>query len=429
MSFKDLHYNIKIRIVTQFFTTFAHMMVMPYLTVYFAQKVGQTVTGYMLVSLVFIGVAGGMIGGFLSDRIGRKRLMVIAEFGTGIAFLIIAFLNSPWLDAPYLTYLVFIFSMFFGGVLGPVSQAMVLDVTSSENRRYVFTLLYWIGNMSSGIAGIIGAIFFYEYLFQLFLGIAVVSLLSAAITQLLITESYILSSPEPTDNQSKEKDSIWKNYAVVFRDRVFVMFLLAGVLVLSLEEQLTNFLAIHFAEEIQSQSFIDILRWDIDVDGVLMLGILRSENTFLVVFAAGFITWLVKRWSNKAVLWVGLSIYTIGYALFTMFELPWVLIAVMVVVTIGELMYVPIRQAMLGELAPDHARSSYLAIHQMVFYIAMLVAAVDIIIGSYVPAWMMGVKYFLFGATGLMLFLKVDKRIQEKKSALKQVEGKKSVSV
>lgn len=112
-----------------------------------------------------------------------------------------------------------------------------------------------------------------------------------------------------------------------------------------------------------------------------------------------------------------------------MFELPWVLIAVMVVFTIGELMYVPIRQAMLGELAPDHARSTYLAIHQMVFYIAMLVAAVDIIIGSYVPAWMMGVKYFLFGATGLMLFLKVDKRIQEKKSALKQVEQNKRVSV
>ncbi|WP_377890935.1 MDR family MFS transporter [Alkalihalobacillus sp. R86527] len=426
MAFKELHYNIKIRIVTQFFTTFATMMVMPFLTVYFAQKVGQTVTGFMLVSLVFIGVAGGMIGGFFSDRIGRKQLMVGSELGTGIAFFIIAFLNSPWLDAPYLTYAVFIFSMFFGGVLGPVSQAMVLDVTNSENRRYVFTLLYWIGNMSSGIAGIIGAIFFYEYLFQLFLVIAIVSFLSAVITQLFITESYIINTPK-SDTTNKEKDSIWKSYKVVFRDRVFMMFLFAGILVLSLEEQLTNFLAIHFAEEITSQSLISFREWDIDVDGVLMLGILRSENTFLVVFAAGLITWLVKRWSNKAVLFVGLSLYTAGYALFTMFQLPWVLIAVMVIVTIGELMYIPVRQAMLGDLAPDHARSSYLAIHQMVFYIAMLVAAVDIIIGGFVPAWMMGVKYCLFGGVGLLLFLKVDKRIQEKKESMK-VEDERRVS-
>ncbi|WP_270180811.1 MDR family MFS transporter [Alkalihalobacillus sp. CinArs1] len=412
MSFKNLHYNIKIRIVTQFFTTFATMMVMPFLTVYFAQKVGQTVTGFMLVSLVFIGVAGGMIGGYFSDRIGRKRLMVGSELGTGIAFFIIAFLNSPWLDAPYLTYAVFIFSMFFGGVLGPVSQAMVLDVTNSENRRYVFTLLYWIGNMSSGIAGIIGAIFFYDYLFHLFLVIAIVSFLSALITQLFITESYIIDSSKA---ETTNKGSILNNYKIVFRDRVFMMFFIAGILVLSLEEQLTNFLAIHFADEITSQSLISFREWNVDVDGVLMLGILRSENTFLVVFAAGLITWLVKRWSNRTVLMVGLSIYSIGYALFTMFQLPWVLIAVMVVVTIGELMYIPVRQAMLGDLAPDHARSSYLAIHQMVFYIAMLVAAVDIIIGGFVPPWMMGLKYVLFGGVGMLLFLKVDKRIEEKK--------------
>ncbi len=406
MSFKQLHPNIKIRLFTQFFTQFANMMVMPFLTVYFAQKVGQTVTGLMVASLVFVGIAGGMIGGFFSDRIGRKRLMVWAEIGSGIAFFIIAWFNSPWLDAPYLTYSIFIFGMFFGGLLGPVSQAMVLDVTTSANRRYVFTLLYWIGNMSSAIAGIIGAILFQHFLFQLFLAIAAVSFLSAAVTQLFIKESYTRSPTEESSPQSKS--NIWSNYKDVFKDRAFLMLLFAGIFILSLEEQLTNFIGIHLAKSIDSQSLVSFRSIDIEVDGVLMLGILRSENTFLVVFAASFITWLVKKWRNKSVLLIGLIMYTVGYALFTMIQSPWILIGLMVMVTIGELMYIPVKQSMLGDLAPDDKRSSYLAIFQFTGYIAMLVAALGVILSGFVPAWVMGVKYLVFGIAGLILFLKVD---------------------
>jgi len=415
MSFRELHPNIKIRLFTQFFTQFATMMVMPFLTVYFAQKVGQTVTGLMVASLVFLGISGGMIGGFFSDRIGRKRLMVWAEIGSGISFFIIAWLNSPWLDAPYITYSIFIFAMFFGGVLGPVSQAMVLDVTSSENRRYVFTLLYWIGNMSSAIAGIIGAILFQNFLFQLFLGISAVSFISAFITHLFITESY--TKPSPEESTSQNKSSIWSNYKNVFQDRVFIMLLFAGILILSLEQQLTNFIGIHLAETIHSQKLISLGEINVEVDGVLMLGILRSENTFLVVFAAGFITWLVKKWQNKFVLLVGLSIYTAGYALFTVVGAPWLLILLMVLVTVGELMYIPVKQSMLGDLAPDDKRSSYLAIFQFTEYLAMLVAALGVILSGFVPSWGMGLKYALFGTAGLILFLKVDGSIKREREA------------
>lgn len=418
MSFQQLHPNIKIRIFTQFFTQFANMMVMPFLTVYFAQKVGQTVTGLMVVSLVFLGIAGGMIGGFLSDRIGRKRIMVWAEIGSGVAFFIIAWLNSPWIDAPYITYSIFIFAMFFGGLLGPVSQAMVLDVTSSENRRYVFTLLYWIGNMSSAIAGIIGAILFQNFLFQLFLGIAGVSFISAMITQFFITESYSKPSTESTSTQTKS--SIWVNYKNVFKDRAFVMLLFAGICILSLEEQLTNFIGIYLAENIEPQSLFSFRTIDIQVDGVLMLGILRSENTFLVVFAASLITWLVKKWSNKFVLLIGLSIYTVGYALFTVMQSPWFLIILMFLVTIGELMYIPVKQSMLGDLAPDEKRSSYLAIFQFTGYISMLVAALGVILSSFIPAWLMGVKYLVFGLTGLYLFLKVDTLLRRKQTSTEE---------
>ncbi|MGV2622434.1 UNVERIFIED_CONTAM: MFS transporter [Halobacillus marinus] len=420
MSFNQLHPNVKIRVFTQFITQFSNMMVLPFLTVYFAQKVGETVTGLMVASLVFFGIAGGIIGGFYSDRIGRKRLMVWAEIGSAFTFFIIAWLNSPWLDAPYLTYSFFIFGMFFGGLIGPVSQAMVLDVTSSEHRRYVFTLLYWVGNISSAVAGVIGAVLFQQYLFQLFLGIAGVSLLSAVITQLFITESYIKPHQELQPSVQKIQPTIWNNYKVVFQDRVFLMLLFAGICIYSLEEQLTNFLAIHFVQTIEAQPLLSFSSINVEVDGFLILGILRSENTFLVVFAAGFLTWLVKKWRNKAVLLVGLIPYTIGYSLFTVVDSPWLLIVLMAVVTFGELLYIPVKQSMLADLAPDDKRSSYLAVFQFNGYIAMLVAALGVLLSGFVPAWLMGMKYLVLGAVGLVLFLRVDThltRTEEKEEA------------
>ncbi|WP_079478586.1 MFS transporter [Halobacillus salinus] len=409
MKFRDLHPNLKIRMVTQFVSQFAHLMVMPFLTVYFAQKVGETTTGLMLVSLVFVGIAGGLIGGHFSDQWGRKKLMVSAEIGTGIAFLVIAGFNSPWLDLPYATYAVFILVMFAGGVLTPVSQAMVLDVTTEDSRRYVFTLLYWITNLSSAIAGVIGAVLFQQYLFELFIAISAVSFLSALITLFFILETYTKSHQENT-----QPVSMIKNYQVVFLDKLFLAFLAAGVCILSLEEQLTNFIAIHLADTIESEPLFLWGEGAVMVDGVHMLGILRSENTLLVVFATGLIAWAVKKWSDRFILWVGLSIYSIGYAVFTWTDQPWILIISMVAVTVGELMYIPVRQAMLGKLAPDSARSSYLAVHQFIYYIAMLIGAVDIMLSAIMPAWAMGVKYLLFGGAGLTLFLFVNKRMEEK---------------
>ena len=70
MSFKQLHPNVKIRVFTQFFTQFSNMMVLPFLTIYFVQKVGQTVTGTMVISLLLFGISGGIIGGFFPDPLG-----------------------------------------------------------------------------------------------------------------------------------------------------------------------------------------------------------------------------------------------------------------------------------------------------------------------------------------------------------------------
>nr|WP_235918165.1 hypothetical protein [Paenibacillus lutrae] len=92
-----------------------------------------------------------------------------------------------------------------------------------------------------------------------------------------------------------------------------------------------------------------------------------------------------------------------GYSYLVVGSSPWALILLMLVATIGELIYVPIKQAFLVNIVPDHARSSYMAINGMLYSGAHFVCAINVIIGGFLPAWGMGILIFFTGCTGMML--------------------------
>lgn len=52
MSLAELHANVKVRIIVDFLTGTAMMMVIPFLAIYFSQRVGQTVTGFLFVCVI-----------------------------------------------------------------------------------------------------------------------------------------------------------------------------------------------------------------------------------------------------------------------------------------------------------------------------------------------------------------------------------------
>lgn len=100
MKFFNLHPNVQLRLAVQFLTALATSAVLPFMAVYFAGRVGQTIVGFMLVTIVLSGIIGGFIGGFYSDKIGRKKLMMVADTVTVLMFVCIAFVNSPCTTLP-----------------------------------------------------------------------------------------------------------------------------------------------------------------------------------------------------------------------------------------------------------------------------------------------------------------------------------------
>lgn len=138
----QLHRTIKIRLLLQFATNLATMAITPFLAIYFSNLVGSAITGILIIVVLCSGLAGGLCGGFWSDKIGRKKLMIIAEVGMAITYLLIATVNSSWIVMPYVSFILFVVNMFFNGIYIPVSSAMIYDIVQEVERRFVFTVMY-----------------------------------------------------------------------------------------------------------------------------------------------------------------------------------------------------------------------------------------------------------------------------------------------
>ena len=85
--------------------------------------VGIIISANSLTSLIF-----GPIWGRLSDKYGRRPILVISQAGTGIAFILLASSNTV-----YMVIVARLLDGVFGGQL-PIIRAIVSDITTPYNR-------------------------------------------------------------------------------------------------------------------------------------------------------------------------------------------------------------------------------------------------------------------------------------------------------
>lgn len=418
MHFRDFHPNVQIRIVVIFVSELMFSMIIPFMAVYFAGRLGATSTGILLVISIVAGTVGGIYGGYYADKTGRKKLMLLAELLTLLAYAGMAVFNSPWMNSTAVTFVMVVLISVCSGVYGPASDAMLLDVTHPEQRKFMFSMIYWSKNLSIAIGGAVGAILFGDYLFELFIASVIVTTLTFLVTLLFIEETYFptKTSAELEKRKLNGFQDLLLKYRSVSKDRTFMLFVLASLLFVSVEFHLTNYIGIRLTEQMSERPFLSIGNWAFSIDGLKMLGFLRTENTLLVVLLSIFVIKVMQKYNDRRVLLVGLSIYILGYSLLSYSLQPWVLIALMLIATWGEVMYVPVCQAYMGDITPEHARSAYMAVFHMLYKGAMLIGAIGVSLGGILPDWSMTVLIFITGCSGLVLVYTILPRLDERKA-------------
>ena len=411
MNLLKFHKNIKIRLLESFLSSSIGSMIFPFMAIYLSRHFGVKQAGLLLLINVFIGIILNFFGGYFSDQFGRKKIMVFAETLRLFAFITMMFCNSPWLSSPIITFFMMTVNSICWGLAGPANQAMLIDVSKPEERKLMYSIMYWSNNLSIAIGGMLGGFLFKSYLFELLLALSIASLITWVLITFFVEESMIIQQSETKTIRLHAK-KMFSNYRDVFQDKLFILYVLAGLLVLSMEFQLTNYISIRLTNEMHNQHF---LNWTFG--GIEMTGFLRTENTVLVVVMALFATRIVKSMNDQQTLIWSCVAFVAGYAVISYSNSIWLLFIAMFVATVAEVLRVPVQQNYMAHLPAEDTRSSYMAVAGLTFNLAMFICSLTVSLSAFLSKFATSFFVTSLGVIGVLIFVRItpalERRVKE----------------
>jgi len=381
MRIRDWDKNLKVRLFAEAMMNITYWMFFPFLTIYFAEEFGKNRAGLLLVFSQIFSVLANLMGGYCADRFGRKRMMVLSATGQGLAFVCFAIASSPWLTSPWLGFISFAVAGVFGSFYWPASQAMVADVVEEKHRSNVFAIFYTSINIAVVVGPILGAIFYVHYRFQLLLFAGGVCLLVGLILAKLTRETVPLQSNNALSNDGKWyyflRNQLY-DYAIIVKDRTFLLFISAGVLAGQTFMQLDLLFPVYIKEFVKNQRLFAIGDWSFVVKGEQAFGIVLAENGFLVALLTVFVTKWMDKYYERNVFVLSSIVYAISIIFFSQSHWIWGLILAMAFFTFAELMGAGLQQGFVSKLAPEHMRGQYFAAASLRYTISRTIAPLSI---------------------------------------------------
>lgn len=380
MRIRDWDFNLKVRLFGESLMNITFWMFFPFLTIYFAEAFGKDKAGLLLILSQVFSVLANLMGGYCADRFGRKTMMVLSAFGQGICFILFAIASSPAIESYWLGFICFTFVGVFGAFYWPASQAMVADVVEEKHRSDVFAIFYTSINIAVVVGPILGALFYVQYRSQLLLIAGIVCILLALVLAKWTRETV----PENTA-VAGENDKWYsflgaqvKDYGIIFRDRTFLLFIIAGVLAAQTFMQLDLLIPVYTKEAVDNQSLFSIGSWSFTVHGEQAFGVLLSENGFLVALFTVAVTRYVAKFKERNVFVTSSLFYAASIIMFGQTQWIWGLIIAMAIFTLGELMAVGLQQSFVSRIAPEHMRGQYFAAASLRFTVGKTIAPISI---------------------------------------------------
>ncbi|KYG70957.1 MDR family MFS transporter [Planococcus maritimus] len=395
MKWKEYPRNIKVRLITSFFNRAVASAVMPFMALFFAQEIGRVAAGLFLILTVIIGFVINLVGGYLSDRLPRKKVLIATSSLSALFFGVMTVSLVPesnWIWLFAFAYIAFIITSSLGR---PAIHAIIIDSTTPENRKAVYAIDYWLVNLSLAVGAALGGLLYMNHQIELFL------LLSITSSCLPVAYAIWLENSQAS-RLEKQHDNVFldviQNYQVAFRDKPFVKVVMGSMFIFAAEFSLNSYIGVRLAESFQTISIEGF-----KIGGVRMLSLLNIQNMLLVVCFTFLISKLTDRFDKKKVLLYGLIIYSVGYIVMTSANSWYLLLLFSVVATLGELMYSPVRNAEQANMMPADKRGSYSAFSGISFSGADMIARSTIILGAFLIPTMMSVYMGLILMFGTML--------------------------
>ncbi|PLS17326.1 MFS transporter [Bacillus sp. M6-12] len=414
--FKELHPNIKTRIYTSFLSRVIGSMIFPFMAIYFTKEINATAAGILLMIQLAVQFIASLYGGYLADTVGRKRMMVAGEWMKVLALTGMLAANSPWFVSPWLTFFMLLIVSISAGLVNPAADAMLIDVSTKETRAFMYSINYWAVNMSIMLGLIVGGWLFQTRFFELLLSLIAMSFITLWMTVSLIKETYQVKFEETSKPFGLKP--IFDSYKTVMSDWPFILFTLGGIAVLTIEYQRNHFISVKLAEEIIPQTISFLWFFPLKIDGVRLLSLLTVENTIMIVLFTAIVSKWIQNKAEKPIMYIGFLLFGLGYAIMALSTNITVLFISVLIISVGELLYVPTRQSLLADIVDDSRRGAYMAFNGFVYQIGKMLGAMGIIVGGVIGGAGMAILYMLFVFAGIILSSMATKKFEKKENSV-----------
>jgi MFS family permease len=316
-------------------------LVWPFLTLYLRQnmEVSMTTIGLLFTLTSPINFLSQVVGGSLADRWGRRIMMAISLFASGLVMLGFGLVGS----LPSLVFLL-VLNGIFGPLFRPASDAMVADIIEPEKRAQAYGLLRVVMNVGAAIGPSVGGSIAARSYFVLFFCAALTSLLYFLIVVAFIRETKPQRSTtlEETTGQARE------GWNTVLRDTPFLAFCLITILTCIVYSQMNTTFPVYLKEN----SGI----------GEAQYGQLMALNAVMVILLQFPITKITDRFRRMQMqmMALGAFLYALGFgAQGFVGTLP--LFALSVAIwTLGEMVIAPVSTVLVADMAPETLRGRYM---------------------------------------------------------------------
>ena len=321
-----------------FFARLSTFFVMPFFAIYLATLgFSASIIGTVFAISALSGLFMSFFGGTLSDRYGRKQLMLI-----GIALNAVTFTGFALVDELVWFY---VFSVLMGvsrSFLEPASRALISDTTQADQRVIVYNVRYFMINIAAAVGPLLAV---------------ALSLTGAKGAFFVVTGVYVLYGlvistlfrlyPFEEGDATKARPRLTETFRVLRDDRTFRFVIIGMIFAIIGYSQFNSTLP-------QFIAFSDGFG-----DGSRLFAYLLTTNAVTVLLVQYPIMRFGMRVSPIKSLFFGISTLSFGLLLIGFASDVWVLFVAMAIFTVGEVLMFTMTDVLTDELAPDHLRGTY----------------------------------------------------------------------
>ncbi|MEN6482925.1 MAG: MFS transporter, partial [Anaerolineaceae bacterium] len=310
-------------------STVGSSMIWPFLMIYVSEKLALPLT--LTASLMTINAVAGLVfafvAGSITDKVGRKWVMIISLLGNGLAYLVMSRAGTLWQ---------FAIIMALQGAFNPLyrvgSDAMLADLIPSEQRADAYSLLRMSNNLGVAVGPAIGG-FIASASYTIAFYSAAAGLITYSILLLLRAKETLQIQPQSEIEKPKERLG---GYDIVIKDKPFMLFNLAFTLTTICAAVVWTLLSVY------SKNNYNVPE--------KLYGFIPATNAIMVVVFQYLVTQRTKKYKTMPVLAVGALLYAIGAGSIAFGTGFWGFWLSMVILTIGELIVAPTASTFVANL-------------------------------------------------------------------------------